>query len=77
MTKPIFPVAETAKNLPEQDTNWKFIAEKLWDLLDDISTLGDVYKPEHTPYFHAVNKVCEKRGEYLESDGYNLKPRVR
>lgn len=47
--------------------------EFLWGLLDDISTSGDMYKPEHTAYFKYVNDMCEKRSEVAESDGYKLK----
>lgn len=45
----------------------------LWDLLDDISTAGDMFKPEHTAYFKYVNKKCEERSVVAESlDGYEL-----
>ena len=45
----------------------------LWDLLDDISTAGDMFKPEHTPYFKYVNKKCEERSGVANSlDGYTL-----
>ena len=54
------------------DVDYKKMAEDLWDLLDDISTAGDMFKPEHTPYYKYVNAKAEKRGKYLESDGYKL-----
>lgn len=45
----------------------------LWELLDHISTAGDVFKPEHTPYFDYVENQCKKRGEIANSfDGYTL-----
>ena len=45
----------------------------LWSLLDDISTAGDIFKPEINPYFKYVNKKCELRSEVAESlDGYTL-----
>lgn len=54
---------------------WKERAEKLWQLLDDIDTLGDSMKPEQTPYFHAVQRISDKRREVLRSlDGYTLTP---
>ena len=45
----------------------------LWKLLDDISTAGDMFKPEITPYFDYVNKKCEDRSKVANSeDGYTL-----
>jgi len=45
----------------------------LWKLLDDISTAGDMYKPEINQYFKYVNEVCEKRSDVAVSeDGYTL-----
>lgn len=42
--------------------------EFLWGLLDDISTAGDIYKPEITGYFQYVNSACEKRLKVATSD---------
>jgi len=45
----------------------------LWNLLDDISTAGDMFKPDDTPFVKYVLKKCEERGKYLGSlDGYTL-----
>ncbi len=33
----------------------------LWSLLDDISTAGDMFKPEINNYFNYVNRKCEER----------------
>ena len=45
----------------------------LWKLLDDISTAGDMFKPEINGYFNAVNKSCEERSLVANSpDGYKL-----
>ena len=44
----------------------------LWSLLDDISTAGDMFKPEVNEYFKYVNSVCEKRSNVANSDGDNL-----
>jgi len=45
----------------------------LWKLLDDISTAGDMFKPEINPYFKYVNKKCGERGNVANSfDGYTL-----
>lgn len=48
-------------------------AERLWQLLDDISTLGDQLKPEINHYFNAIHRKCEKRNGSITSDGYTLK----
>ena len=49
--------------------------ENLWKMLDNISTFGDMYKPEINGYFKAVNKECEKRSAIMYSpDGYILLP---
>jgi len=61
------------------------MSASLWQLLDDIDTLGDFIKPGYAPgegraddswarYFRAVNQIAAKRHELLESDGYSLKP---
>ena len=45
----------------------------LWSLLDDISTAGDMYKPEITGYFKYVNRKCEERSAVANSlDGQTL-----
>ena len=47
-------------------------AEALWGLLDGIDTCGDMFHPEITPYFKAVNKKAAERHKFLESNGYEL-----
>ena len=42
--------------------------EFLWSLLDDISTAGDMFKPEINAYFKYVNKQCGKRSEEANSE---------
>lgn len=45
----------------------------LWKLLDDISTAGDIYKPEINNYFEYVNSKCEDRSDVANSfDGITL-----
>jgi len=45
----------------------------LWKLLDDISTGGDMFKPEINEYFKYVNKKCEDRSLVANSeDGQTL-----
>ncbi len=50
---------------------YKEEAERLWNLLDDISTYGDMFKPV-TGYFKVVNKKCEARHGVITSNGYDL-----
>lgn len=45
---------------------------KLWALLDDISTYGDMFKPEITRYFEAVNRKADGRFAVCTSDGYKV-----
>jgi len=47
-------------------------AERLWSLLDDISTAGDMFKPTIDTYFRYVNVRCESRNGLITSDGYSL-----
>lgn len=44
----------------------------LWKMLDDISTAGDAFKPEQSPFVDYVLKKCEEREKYLTSDGFEL-----
>jgi len=57
------------KSLAHKDHQITF----LWKLLDDISTAGDMHKPEINGYFKSVNKYCEERSEVANSfDGQTL-----
>lgn len=47
-------------------------AIRLWKLLDDISTAGDMFKPEITPYFRYISKKEGERNGLITSDGYAL-----
>ena len=55
------------------------VSVALWDLLDDIDTASDMFKPCESNgiqsysnfYEYIMNKVM-KRHEYLKSDGYEL-----
>lgn len=51
---------------------WKYIAERLWSLLDDVDTAGDMFKPPINNFFKYVIGKAEKRHKYLHSDGYSL-----
>ncbi len=48
-------------------------AEALWQMLDDISTAGDMFKPDLSdPFVKYVLAQCEERGKEFVSDGYDL-----
>jgi len=51
-------------------------AEFLWELLDDIDTAGDMFKPQDLDswerYYSWINKKLCKRFKIFKSDGYNL-----
>ena len=56
--------------------SFREMAEKLWDLLDDIDTASDMFKPSDEKsamafYRYAMSKQAE-RHKYLKSDGYKL-----
>lgn len=51
---------------------WREKAEKLWAMLDDIDTYGDVFKPKASAYFAAVNNKAAERHDILKSDGYKI-----
>jgi hypothetical protein len=47
-------------------------AERLWCLLDDISTAGDMFKPPIDSHFKYINRKCDERDGEITSDGYKL-----
>lgn len=58
------------------DTKLREIAEKLWDILDDIDSACDMFKPNDEKsykafYDYTMNKQKE-RHNYMRSDGYKL-----
>lgn len=60
------------KGLTEKLERAKEVAEILWQLLDDIDTAEDAFKPETTPHFKYVNKKHQERHKYIHTDGYKL-----
>jgi hypothetical protein len=44
----------------------------LWDLLDDIDTAFDAYRPQMEAFEKFVQEKVEKRHQILASDGFNL-----
>ncbi len=63
---------ENVNEKPATLEQWIEKAETLWQLLDDIDTYGDMYKPPINEYFKAVNKKASERHKILYSDGHKL-----
>ena len=51
---------------------YKDMIIKLWDLLDDIDSASDIFKPKIKNYERYVNRICQKRHNIIKSDGYKL-----
>jgi hypothetical protein len=46
---------------------------KLWDLLDDIDSASDIFRPKmDEPFVAYVMEKVQARHQHLVSDGYNL-----
>jgi len=56
--------------LKEVDEN--SIEAKLYNLIDDISTAGDMFKPEIDGHFKYIQRKIEEASRYIVSDGYKL-----
>lgn len=56
------------------EIDYRIIAHRLWELLDDIDTAFDHYKPNMNDKFvNYVHKKCVERQIYgCSEDGYNL-----
>jgi len=59
------------------EIDWQNKAENLWQLLDDIDTASDMFKPKdeksYKAFFDYAMKKCAERGKYMNSlDGYTL-----
>ena len=46
--------------------------EALWQLLDDIDTASDMFKPEKNSFYNYTMRKVAERFKYLSSDGYKL-----
>jgi hypothetical protein len=55
--------------------DWEFIARGLYQILDDIDTASDHYKPEKSMYTHYVMEKVREKSNYMWSDGYDIFPR--
>lgn len=60
------------RKVEDVEPDWQHIAEELWQLLDDIDTAADIFKPATIPswqtYFGYVTKKHEQRFEYITSN---------
>jgi hypothetical protein len=59
------------------EIDWQNKAEKLWQLLNDIDTASDMFKPHdeksYKAFFDYTMKKCQERGKYMNSlDGQTL-----
>jgi len=61
-------------NTPVSLEEWKQVALKLWKLLDNIDTAGDMFKPTIGGYFKYVQKENEKRFALLDMEKYDPDP---
>jgi hypothetical protein len=48
-------------------------AERLWKMIDDVSTASDIFKPEQNNYYRGVENAIKGYMSTIKSDGYNLK----
>ena len=60
------------KNHPQTPEELRAKAEALWQLLDDISTAFDMYKPTMAGFERRVWHLCEQRSNQFQSDGHKL-----
>lgn len=65
------------KFMKNREVNWELMAKRLWELLDDIDTAFDHYKPEmKNSFVNYVNHKSRERYDYMESnDGQTLQPK--
>lgn len=59
-------------NKDKQLKKYKNMIIKLWELLDDIGTASDIFKPKIQNYERYINKKCQERYNIIKSDGYKL-----
>ncbi len=59
--------------------DYKKIATELWDLLDQIDTASDMFKPcesngikSFDNFYEYAMKKSEERHKFMKSDGYDL-----
>lgn len=62
----------------EGEVDWKGVALVLWQILDDIDTMADMFKSNYEGFAKNTAKRVGQRHKYLYSpDGYGLVPGVR
>ena len=48
-------------------------AKELWSIIDDIDTMADMSKGDHTMFYKSVMKIVGKRHKYfISKDGMTL-----
>lgn len=64
--------ANAGKATSTEPATWEEIARHLWDLLDDIDTAGDMFKPALEPFEKYVLGKTRERFKHSSSDGYEV-----
>lgn len=52
--------------------NMESIEAKLYNLIDDIDTFSDLFKPENNSYHKSIQRKIKEAHKYIVSDGYKL-----
>lgn len=79
LEKRVGELEDNINDLEVSEIYWKNVAEKLWDILDDIDTGSDRFKPRdeesYKKFYDYAMFRCKGRKVYLVSeDGYTLTP---
>lgn len=54
------------------EPNYKAVALELFTMLDDIDTMSDVFKDNHTAYRKAVSSILKRKDAFCKSNGYTV-----
>jgi len=55
---------------------YEFIAKAAWNLLDDINTASDMFKPEKNSYYKYIMDKVKQSKKLMGSDGYTVFPLI-
>ena len=68
------PSERSATEIELTKEQWQNIAIELWDILDDIDTSLDMFKPQMENFERYVVRKVGTRFQWLTSDGYRVFP---
>lgn len=72
-TAEVFQLRNQVETLTAENTRKEMEIKRLFMLLDDIDSAGDMFKPEKTPYFGYVElKHRERFNGITSTDGYEI-----